>query len=478
MNKNKIIIMLGALFWVLLSALDQTIVSTAIPRIIIDFHNKEDFSWVFSAYMLAMTAVIPIFWKLSDIYWRKLFFLWGITVFIIWSILCGASSSMWQLIAFRVIQWIGAWALAVNASAIIWDIFPPSERWKWQWIVGAVYWVTSVLWPMLGWFLTDYYSWRWGFYINIPMWLLSFALIAIYFNSVKSNKTRVIDYYWAISITLFILCFIWIFELNTEKFVLNTLTTSLIIWSIVFFITFILAELKAKEPILPLDFFKNKTFSIILVLTLLTSVWMYWPIIYLPLILQKVFHVTASNSWAILAPLMLSLSVAIIVNWQIMSRMGKYKFSSILGILFILIWTIIVSQINIDIKYWLIVFAMIITWLWIWMTLPVFSVAIQNAFDHSKIGIISASIQLFRNIWWTVWIAMLGIMLNKNSQAMPLLPAITYNFRVIAIFMWIALLIVLFLPETPLRKHNRTTEEIWKDLELELWQEDDIRETY
>lgn len=149
-QKQKIIIMIGALFGVLLSALDQTIIATAIPKIVKDFNGLDNLSWIFSGYMLAMTATIPIFGKLSDIYGRKSFFLSGIAVFILGSVLCGASESMGQLIFFRIIQGIGAGALAVTASAIIGDIFPPAERGKWQGVTGGIYGVASVLGPMLG----------------------------------------------------------------------------------------------------------------------------------------------------------------------------------------------------------------------------------------------------------------------------------------------------------------------------------------
>ena len=413
---QKIAVMLGTMLAMLLSALDQTIVATALPEIVKELNGLEHLSWVVTSYMLASTVVVPIYGKLSDIYGRKGFVLGAIVIFLIGSILSGFSQNMWQLIAFRAIQGIGGGAIMANAFTVIGDLFPPAERGKWQGLFGAVFGLSSVIGPFLGGWLTDNASWRWNFFINIPLGILAFAVVAYLMPKIKSDSTnRSIDYVGAILLSIglisLLLGFVWGgSQYAWDSWQIITLFSN----AIIFLYSFVFVEARVKEPILPLSLFKNSIFSVSMIIIFLMGIGMFGTILYIPLFSQLVLGTNATDAGSILTPLMLGIVFASIATGQIVSRTGRYKIIAVSGIGVAAVGMFLLSQMSLTTTNTELVIRMILTGLGIGVTMPVFNLAVQNAFDHSKLGVATASIQLFRSVGATVGTAVLGGVLNSS----------------------------------------------------------------
>lgn len=413
---SKLTIMAGVIMAMLLSALDQTIVATAMPHVVRELNGLQHLSWVFIAYMLASTVIVPIYGKLSDIFGRRGFYLAGIFVFLLGSALSGFSQSMWQLIAFRAIQGLGGGMMMVNSIAVIGDIFPPAERGKWQGVIGGVFGLASVAGPFLGGWLTDLWGWRSIFYINLPLGLLAMAVIAFTLPKIKpETKSRSIDFAGAVTLTLglvpLLLGLVW----GGNEYAWNSLTISgLFIFAAIALVVFGLIERKAKEPILSLGFFKNRTFLISMAVTFLTAMGMFGAILYIPLFAQGVIGVSATNSGLILFPLMVGLIVASIVSGQIISRTGSYKYLAIGGVALTAIGMYLFSTMTADTTQFELIRNMVVTGLGLGVTMPIFTVVVQSAFDHSRLGEVTAASQLFRSIGGTVGTAVLGSVLNSQ----------------------------------------------------------------
>lgn len=415
-EKQKITIMVAVMLAMLLSALDQTIVGTAMPRIVRELNGLEHLSWVFTAYMLASTVTVPIYGKLSDIYDRKKFFLGGIVIFLVGSALSGLSQNMMQLILFRALQGIGGGAMMANAFTIIADLFPPAQRGKWQGIMGAVFGLSAVVGPTLGGWLTDNASWRWNFYINLPIGFISLLAIWFLLPTIKSHikGERSIDYFGASSLILglvpLLLGIVWG---GTEYPWISWPIIGCFVAAFVFLCAFVFIEGKAKEPIMPLSLFKNKIFVASVILTFLTGIGMFGIIIYIPLFAQGVVGVSATNSGVILLPVVIGLVVASLISGQIISKTGKYKALAIVGTILTAIGMFILAAMTKSTTETDLFVRMIVVGLGIGITMPIFNIAVQNAFPREQIGVSTASVQLFRSVGGTVGAAIMGGVLNN-----------------------------------------------------------------
>jgi len=415
-NRRKLLVMLGVMLALFLAALDQTIVATALPRIVQEFHGLEHLSWVVASYLLASTVVVPIYGKLSDLYGRKPFILAAIVIFIVGSVLSGLSRSMLQLVFFRAIQGLGAGAIFANAFAVVGDLYAPAERGRWQGLLGGVFGLSSIVGPTLGGWLTDTASWRWNFFINIPVGMVAFAAVGSLLPHIEpERKGRKIDYGGALLLTLalvsLLLALIWG---GTQYPWGSPIILGLFAVALVGILVFILVERRVEEPILPLSLFSNRIFAVSMVALFLVGIGMFGSIVFIPLYAQLVLGVNATHSGTILTPLTLAFVTASVISGQLTSRTGRYKGVAVVGLALATVALFSMSRMSATTSSLSLVLRMIATGLGIGATLPVFTLAVQNAFEHEMLGVATASSQLFRSIGATVGTAVLGSVLNAR----------------------------------------------------------------
>ena len=428
-------VMVGVFFGMLLGALDQTIVGTAMPRIVSELGGLNMLSWVFTAYMLGSTASIPIYGKLSDIYGRKWFFIGGIVIFVTASALSGASQSMVQLIIFRGLQGIGAGAMMANALAIIGDLFPPAERGKWAGVMGAVFGVASIVGPLVGGYVTDNLNWRWNFYINVPLGILAVLVVAKVMPVIAGHKGRKIDWWGSGTLLAGIVPLLLVLVWGGSTYPWgSTRIIGLLAFSMAMLVAFLLAESRAHEPIIGLHLFQNRIFSVSVMIIFLTGVAMFGTIAYIPVFIQAVIGKSATNSGLLLFPMMISTVIASTIAGQVMSRTGKYKIMGIAGLAVSTLGMYLLSTMTIHTQNSEVVRDMILVGGGLGVTFPIFTIAVQNAFSHSELGVVTAATQFFRSIGGTFGVAIMGSLLNNNlkteladlfvkhSQSLRLLP--------------------------------------------------------
>lgn len=415
-HSQKITVIIGVMLALLLAALDQTIVATAMPKIVSELNGLEHLSWVFTAYLLASTVIVPIYGKLSDIYGRKYFIFSAILLFMVGSALSGLSQNMFQLIAFRAIQGLGGGAIFANAFAIIGDLFPPIERGRWQGLFGAVFGLASVVGPALGGWITDNASWRWNFFINVPVGILALLVIGFLMPKiVPDNKNRSVDYLGAVTLTMGLISLLLALVWGGNQYPWASMQIYYLFGMAALSLgAFGYIETKVAEPLLPLDLFKNPIFSVSMIITFLTGLGMFGAILYIPLFAQLVLGVTATNSGTILTPMMMGLVFSSIIVGQIISRTGRYKYPAIFGLGLATVAIFLVSQLGADATQLGLIWRMILIGIGLGVSFPIFTLAVQNAFDHTKLGVATASTQLFRSIGGTVGTAVLGGILNSN----------------------------------------------------------------
>ncbi len=413
----------GLLFALLLAAIDQTIVGTAEPRIIAQLSGFDRYPWVSTAYLLSSTIAVPIFGKLSDIYGRKWFFLAGTSLFVVASALCGASGTlnflpidgMNQLILFRGIQGLGAGMMTGLIFVIIGDIFSPAERGKYQALFAAVWGFASMFGPTAGGWLTDHFSWRAAFYVNLPVGIL--AVIAIYLEFPElhvKGVDRKID--WAGVFTLIfcivplLLALTWVTNYGWA----SPRVESLLALAAVSLAGFLYSETKAKEPLIPLSLFKNPVISTCSLAVFILGMGMFGVIIYLPLFMQGVLGVTATASGNLLTPLMMGAVAGSIVTGQLNARLGSYKPSALVGSVLVAIGMILFARMDGSTTRLDVVIGMVIAGIGMGLLQPVYTVAVQNSAPPEHMGAATASTAFFRSIGSTVGVAVFGsILLTK-----------------------------------------------------------------
>jgi EmrB/QacA subfamily drug resistance transporter len=305
-DSNLKLVVAGLLLGILMSAMDNTIVATAMGTIVSDLGGFDKFIWITSAYMVAVMAGMPIFGKLSDMYGRKRFFIFGLIVFLIGSALCGIAQSIVQLSIYRAIQGIGGGALMPIAFTIVFDIFPPENRGKMTGLLGAVFGASSVLGPLLGAYITDYISWHWVFYVNVPIGIVSLFLIGRFYKESLQHSKQKIDWIGAITLVISVISLMFALELGGKQYDWKSAQIlSLFASFFIFFIAFFIAELKAKEPILPLWLFKRRLFATSQLLAFLYGATFIILTVFIPIFVQAVYGGTAKNAGLILTPMML-----------------------------------------------------------------------------------------------------------------------------------------------------------------------------
>jgi EmrB/QacA subfamily drug resistance transporter len=412
--------MTGLLLALLLAALDQTIVGTAEPRIIAQLSGFDRYPWVSTMYLLSSTLAVPIFAKLSDMYGRKWFFLGGSVIFVLTSALCGAAGTftflridgMNQLIIFRGLQGIGAGMMIGLAFTIIGDVFSPAERGKYQGFFAACWGFASIFGPTLGGWLTDHISWRAVFYVNLPVGLI--AIAAIYFQFPELHPEGVerrLDWAGVISLILCIvpllLALTWVTNYGWSSVRVETLLA----FSVVMLAVFLRAETKAIEPLIPLSLFRNPIICICSIAVFVLGMGMFGVIIYLPLFMQGVLGVSATQSGSLLTPLMMGAVAGSILTGQLNLRLGSYKLSAVSGSVLVAAGMILFARMGLATQRMDVVVAMIVAGFGMGLLQPVYTVAVQNVAPRKYMGAATASTVFFRSIGSTMGVAIFGSVL-------------------------------------------------------------------
>lgn len=417
-NKRLVLIVVGVLLGMLLAALDQTIVGTAMPRIIADLNGLNHYAWVFTAYMLASTVTVPIYGKLSDIYGRRPFFLLGMVLFLAGSALSGLSQDMTQLILFRSVQGLGAGAMMPLAMAIIGDIFPPAERGKWQGLTASIFGLSSIVGPTLGGWLTDNWGWRWVFYVNMPIGILAILTTGFALPGLSRRTQHSIDYLGAAMLVAgtvpLLLAFSWA---GTTYAWGSPMIIGLFIASVVVLALAVWVELRAKEPIISPALFKSNVFTVSVIATFLSSAGMFGAIMYLPLFIQGVIGESATNSGAVLTPMMLGFTVSSIIGGYLLSKTGKYKVLSIVSFVIAVIGAFMLSRMTPDTTSAIVIRDMVIMGLGIGATMSLFTIIVQNAFPFAQLGEVTAGLSFFRSIGSTIGVAVLGTVMTTRFNS-------------------------------------------------------------
>jgi EmrB/QacA subfamily drug resistance transporter len=418
--------MTGLVLAMFLAALDQTIVGTAEPRIIASLSGFNRYPWVATAYLLTSTVVLPIIAKLSDLWGRKWFFLWGSAVFVATSALCGAAGDlnflgldgMNQLILFRGLQGVGAGAIMGLIFTIVGDIFSPAERGRYQGFFSGVWGLAAIFGPTLGGWLTDHISWRATFYVNLPVGIIAIAAIYFEFPDIRPQATRrVLD--WAGVFTLLacigplLLAFTWVTEYGWGSGRVETLLAI----AVAMLIAFLYAESKAVEPLIPLTLFNDPVIRVSSICMFVLGMGMFGMIIYLPLFMQGVLGVSATQSGTLMTPMMLGSVTGSFLGGQMTYRLRSYKVPGVLGSVLVTCGMTIFAVMDASTLRMHVVFGMILTGLGMGLLQPVYTVAVQNVAPRSQMGAATASTIFFRAIGSTVGVALFGSVLLTNYHA-------------------------------------------------------------
>ncbi len=408
-HRAKLEILFAVLLGLFLGALDQTIVGPALPTVVTDLAGNDLYVWAVTIYLLTSTISVPFWGKLSDLYGRKPIFMAGITIFLVGSALSGLSQNMEMLIAFRGLQGIGAGSLFPVALAVIGDLFTPAERGKYQGLFGAVFGIAFIVGPLVGGFLTEQISWHWIFYVNIPIGLVSLFFIYRLLPTVKNPRaTRNFDLIGGLIFTVAI-SFLLV-GLTNKQFGEWTDTTvgGFILVGLIGTVLFILAEARAKEPIVPLSLFRIRTYTASMVATFFASFAFFGAIIFLPRWFQIVEGFSPTNSGLAALPLMVGLIASSIGSGLIVARTGRYKWLLVGAIVLMGVSTGLMTQLTATTPLETVWFWMFLAGLGVGPTFSVFTIVVQNAVPFHELGVATSNLTFFRQIGGTVALAIVG----------------------------------------------------------------------
>lgn len=425
-QRAKLQILGAILLGLFLGALDQTIVGTALPRIVTDLGGNQFYVWVVTVYLLASTISVPFYGKLSDVYGRKLLLLGGIGLFLGGSALSGLSQDMTQLIMFRGIQGLGAGALFPISLAVIGDLFTPAERGKYQGLFGAVFGISSLIGPALGGFLTDAISWHWVFYVNLPIGVISMYVIwRLLPNVAHPDASRSFDVLGAIVFVIGISALlIGLTNKQTGEWT-DPAVGGLIAAGVAISALFLVIESRAREPIVPLDLWRNRTYASSMVATFFISFGFFGAIIFLPRWFQFVREVSATESGYQVLPLLVGLILSSVVSGILVSRTGRYKPIILAGLVIMTVGLALMTQLRSSTELPLLWLWMFVTGVGIGPTLSVFTIVVQNAVPMSRLGVATSNLTFFRQIGGSVGLAVVGTVFGVtfNEQLVPQLVA-------------------------------------------------------
>ncbi|MCH7998731.1 MAG: MFS transporter [Chloroflexi bacterium] len=417
-TRTRVVVMAGTLLGLFTAAMDMTVVSTSLPRIVASLGGLGLFPWVFTSFMITSTTAVPIVGKLTDLFGRKPFYIAGVAILLLGSVLSGSSQTMEQLIAFRAVQGLGAGMIMGIAFAIVGDVFPPAERGKWSGLMAGVFASASVLGPLIGGTLTDHASWRWVFYINLPMG--SVALLVIFFGmpTLRPLTRPRLDYMGivllAATVVPALLALSWAgsrFDWGSPEII------GMFTWSAVALAMFTYVELHTEEPLLPMGLFRNRIFAVSAVVTLMTGIAMFGALSYIPLFVQGVIGASATNSGLVTMPMMIAMAISAAITGQIMSRTGHYRLLGVAGLAIMTAGMYLLAQMDANATNFIARRNMVVMGIGLGMSLPLFMLAVQNSVPHRVMGIATSTMQFLRSVGGTMGVAIMGSLINSTLSS-------------------------------------------------------------
>jgi EmrB/QacA subfamily drug resistance transporter len=415
---------LGAILLTLfLASLDQTVVGTALPRIVTDLNGASLYSWVVTAYLLSSTVTVPVYGKFSDVFGRKVMLMIGVCLFLLGSWLSGASQNMYQLIAFRAVQGLGAGALFPLVIALIGDLYSPRERGRFQGLFGAVFGLSFIVGPFIGGWITDNISWHWVFYVNVPFGIASLVVLAITLPSARGRQTSIRDLDY-VGIVLFTAGVVPFMLGLTDKGNVNTAgqlanwtdpdVGGLIAVGLVIIVAFLFAETRAKEPIIPLDLFRSRDYAVSMAAVFALGTALFAAVIYMPRFYQTVRGISATASGYYIWPLLVGLIGGSIGGGLLISRLGRYKWLLTGSAVLLLIGGFLLTHITAGVPDWELWAWMLIFGLGIGPTMAGFTVVVQNLVPVSRLGVATSTLTFLRQIGASIGLAAAGTVFSSS----------------------------------------------------------------
>jgi EmrB/QacA subfamily drug resistance transporter len=428
----------GVMLALLLAALDQTIVGTAMPRIVAQLQGLDYYAWVTTAYLVTSTVTIPISGKLGDLFGRKPFLLAGMIGFVAASALCGAAQDMLMLVLFRGLQGLFGGMLFASVFSVIGDLYSPERRGRIQGAFGGVFGLSSVVGPAVGGYITDNLSWRWVFEVNIPVGLVAVAVVALTLPYVRSKASwRDIDFLGSAFLTAGLVPLLVALSITRDHSWTSPLVLGLLGFAVVMLALFIWEEARAKEPIVPLHLFKNSIFTISQLVGFLTAFGMFGTIIFVPLVFQGVLGVSVTNSGLLITPMMVGLIGASIVTGQLMTRIKYYRFIGTAGVALMIVGMYLLTTVTVSSQQWEVTRDLVVVGLGLGTTFPLYLTVLQSALPRQFLGVASSQIQFWRNVGGTVATAVMGSLLARllpdkisaQIAALHLSPQVAAQFK-------------------------------------------------
>jgi EmrB/QacA subfamily drug resistance transporter len=419
-RRSILLVVSGLMLVMLLASLDQTIVSTALPTIVGELGGLEHLSWVVTAYLLAVTVVTPLYGKLGDLYGRKRVLQGALALFLVGSALCGLAQGMSELIAFRAIQGLGGGGLMVSAQAAIGDVVPPRERGKWTGLFGAVFGVSSVAGPLIGGFLTSHTSWRWIFYVNLPLGAVALVVLGITLPGKSERVHRAIDYAGTVLLAVALSALVLATTLGGTSYDWGSpFIVGLGVLFVVATAGFLYAERRAREPVLPPSLFRNRVFAVTSAVGLVVGFALFGALTFLPLFQQVVRGDSPTESGLQLLPVMGGLLFTSIVSGQVITRTGRYRWFPIAGTATGVLGLLLLARLDRSTSTALAAVYMLILGMGLGMVMQVLVLAVQNSVEYEQLGVATSGATLFRSIGGSLGTAILGaVFTNRLSDAL------------------------------------------------------------